>query len=71
MAGTIHLDRPEPGIARVIIDNQARRNAISVAMWDRLGEVMRELDADESVRCVIMRGAGEEASRRGYCSGLR
>jgi enoyl-CoA hydratase/carnithine racemase len=34
-------------------------------MWKRLGEVMRELDADESLRCVILRGAGDKAFAAG------
>ena len=30
-------------------------------MWTRLGDVMAELSADEGVRCVLLRGAGERA----------
>ena len=30
-------------------------------MWKRLGEVFVELSADESLRCVILRGAGTKA----------
>jgi enoyl-CoA hydratase/carnithine racemase len=30
-------------------------------MWQRLGETMRELSADDSVRCVVLRGAGGKA----------
>jgi enoyl-CoA hydratase len=30
-------------------------------MWKRLGEVFTELSADDSVRCVILRGAGTKA----------
>ncbi|MDF1586777.1 enoyl-CoA hydratase-related protein [Marinimicrococcus flavescens] len=61
MAGTITVDMLEPGIARVLIDHQERLNAMSVAMWRRMGEIMQELDADASMRCVILRGAGDKA----------
>ncbi len=61
MPGQVHREIVEPGIARVVLDQPARLNAISVAMWDRLGEILRELDRDESLRCVILTGAGERA----------
>jgi enoyl-CoA hydratase len=61
MPGTIHLERREAGIALVTIDHQERLNAINNAMWDRLGEVFAELDGDESLRCVVVTGAGERA----------
>jgi enoyl-CoA hydratase/carnithine racemase len=34
-------------------------------MWRRLGEVMRELSADDGLRCVVLRGAGEQAFAAG------
>ncbi len=61
MAGTVHLETVEPGIARVVLDQPARLNAISQAMWDRLGAILTELDRDETLRCVILTGAGERA----------
>ncbi len=61
MPGQVHREIVEPGIARVVLDQPARLNAISVAMWDRLGEILRELDRDDSLRCVILTGAGERA----------
>ncbi|MBT3908371.1 MAG: enoyl-CoA hydratase/isomerase family protein, partial [Rhodospirillaceae bacterium] len=36
-------------------------NAFTKPMWGRMGEVFRELSADDSVRCVVIRGAGEKA----------
>jgi enoyl-CoA hydratase/carnithine racemase len=30
-------------------------------MWRRLGEVFTELSADDSIRCIVIRGAGERA----------
>lgn len=61
MAGTVRLETPEPGIARVVFDHPERLNALSNAMWDGLGAVMADLDADARLRCVILTGAGERA----------
>ncbi len=48
-------------IATVAINNPAKLNALTVAMWRELARVMHELSGDDSVRCVVLRGAGEEA----------
>jgi enoyl-CoA hydratase len=53
------------GVATVVINQQARRNALTLEMWDRLGETVRELDQDSSVRVTIIRGAGTEAFSAG------
>ena len=45
-------------IATVTLSNPERLNALNLAMWERLGDIARTLDADESVRCVVVRGAG-------------
>ena len=52
-------------IATVVIDSQARRNALSVAIALGLQDAMAELDADPEVRCVIVRGAGGRAFSAG------
>ena len=59
------LLRRAPPIATVIINRPAQRNAISFAMWGQLSGVLRELDADPAVRCVVITGAGEEAFSAG------
>jgi len=52
-------------IATVALNNPERLNALNRAMWDRLGAAMRELSADEALRCVVLRGAGEKAFAAG------
>ena len=37
------------------------RNSMTFEMYDRLGDVAREVDLDDSVRCVVLTGAGEKA----------
>ena len=52
-------------IATVALNNPERLNALNRAMWARLGEVMRELSADDALRCVVVRGAGDKAFAAG------
>ena len=52
-------------IATVALNNPERLNALNKAMWTRLGEAMRELSADDALRCIVVRGAGEKAFAAG------
>lgn len=60
MPGQIRVERDGP-LAEVIFDHPERRNAITAEMWRAIPEIARELDTDESVRVVLLRGAGELA----------
>ena len=64
MSDSILLER-EAAIATVVLNNPEKLNALSFGMWMRLGEVMRELEADDGVRCIVLRGAGEKAFAAG------
>jgi enoyl-CoA hydratase len=64
MADPILVTRDD-GIATVALNNPERLNALNKAMWTRLGEVMRELSADDALRCIVVRGAGEKAFAAG------
>ncbi len=59
------LLRREGAIATVTINRPAQRNAISFAMWGQLTDLMRQLDSDRDVRCVVIAGAGDEAFSAG------
>ena len=52
-------------IATVLIDRADKRKCLDLPMWIALGEAMAALSADESLRAVVIRGAGEEA----FCAG--
>jgi enoyl-CoA hydratase/carnithine racemase len=60
MPGEVRVVR-EGAIGWIIFDHRERRNAITGAMWRAIPDAVRSLDLDESVRVVILRGAGEEA----------
>ncbi len=55
------LVRRDGDIATVVLNRPEKLNALNKAMWRRVGEVMSELGADESIRCVVLRGAGDKA----------
>lgn len=48
-------------IATVVMNRPAKLNALTRPMWRALGQAFEDLSADDSVRCVILRGAGERA----------
>ncbi len=48
-------------VATVTLNRPEKLNAMTKFMWQRLGEVMRELSAEDDVRCVVVRGAGGKA----------
>ena len=52
-------------IATVTLNNPDKLNALSFGMWMHLGEIVRELEADDGVRCIVLRGAGEQAFAAG------
>jgi enoyl-CoA hydratase/carnithine racemase len=64
MSDTILVQR-DAAIATVVLNNPEKLNALSFAMWKRLGEVMREIGADDGVRCIVLRGAGDKAFAAG------
>jgi enoyl-CoA hydratase/carnithine racemase len=51
----------EDGIGWITFNNPERRNAISLEMWEGLGTILESFQHDESVRVVVMKGAGEKA----------
>src|SRR5258706_9019118 len=64
MPGEILLARDGP-VATVTLSNPGKLNALALAMWKPLGKVVRELDADKGLRCIVVRGAGDKAFAAG------
>jgi enoyl-CoA hydratase/carnithine racemase len=48
-------------IATVVLNRPEKLNALTKPMWEALGDAIDALSADDSLRCVIVRGAGEKA----------
>ena len=48
-------------VATVVLNRPEKLNALTRPMWRMLGDAFEALSADGSVRCVVVRGAGERA----------
>lgn len=64
MASGIIVER-DGGIATVALSNPGKLNALDRAMWSGLATAMQQLSADDTLRCVVLRGAGDEAFAAG------
>jgi enoyl-CoA hydratase/carnithine racemase len=64
MSETVLVAR-DRAIATVTLNAPEKLNALDLAAWTRLGEAIGALAADDSVRCVVIRGAGEKAFAAG------
>src|ERR1700709_266148 len=55
------LQNVSDGVGIITFNNPAKRNAMSLDMWEGLGLALVELRDDPAVRVVIMVGAGDKA----------
>jgi len=69
-AGAVLLARAGE-IATVILSNPGKKNALDAAMWRQLATVFAELDADETLRCVIVQGEGDSFAAGGDLAEFR
>lgn len=60
MTDSILVTRDGP-IATVVLNRPEKLNALTKAMWAELGAAIAALSADDSLRCIVLRGAGERA----------
>ena len=59
------LYKIEDGIGRITFHRPEARNAFTLAMYERLYEIVQEAQNDQSVRVLVMTGAGEKAFAAG------
>lgn len=64
MTGTIRYESAG-GIARLTLDQEGKRNAMSLEMWSMLPGLVARADADPDIRLLVVAGAGETA----FCAG--
>jgi len=55
------LDRKEGGIGWITFNNPARLNAVSIAMWEGLNDIVAAYEIDPEVRVIVVEGAGDKA----------
>ena len=63
---SLAFEEAADGVVELVIANEGRQNSATEAMHRDLANVWRALDAEPSVRAVLVRGAGEHFSSGGY-----
>ena len=58
------------GVATVLLNRPEKRNAVNYEMWLDLAKLVRALDADPSVRVLLVRGVGAHFCAGGDIAGL-
>ncbi len=48
-------------VVTVVLNRPEKLNALTKPMWRELGETITALSHDDSVRCIVLRGAGEKS----------
>jgi enoyl-CoA hydratase/carnithine racemase len=51
----------EGGIAWLTFNRPEARNAMTFGMYDRLGQICVAINSDDSVKALVLRGAGDKA----------
>ena len=64
MTDKILIDK-RSGVGWVTINNPARRNAISLEMWQSMGAAFADFAADGAIRCAVIHGSGDKAFASG------
>ena len=65
MAEHLQIERPAEGVALLTLDRAEKRNALSTQLRDEISDALDALATDESVRCVVVTGAGDV-----FCAGF-
>ncbi len=52
------LSRIENGVGYITFNNPAKHNAVSIEMWDALERILDNFRSDNTVRVIVLNGAG-------------
>jgi enoyl-CoA hydratase/carnithine racemase len=55
------LLQKDGSIGWIVFNQPEKRNAVSQEMWEQMPEYVRDLAADDNIRVVVLRGAGDQA----------
>jgi enoyl-CoA hydratase/3-hydroxyacyl-CoA dehydrogenase len=64
-AAGVRVDRPESGVARVVLDRPGRANALDLAAVRAVARAVEAFADDPETRAVVLAGAGEQ-----FCVGV-
>ena len=59
------LAESENGIARFTINRPEKRNAMTLAMWQHMGDIFEAWANDQHIRVIVIRGTGDKC----FCAG--
>ncbi len=59
------LSKIDGAIAHFTINRPAKRNAMTLAMWERMGEIFKAWADMPEIRVIVLRGAGDKS----FCAG--
>ena len=62
MEEVIQVHKIDENIVCLVLNRPGKLNALTKPMWAQLGETMRALAHDEDIRCIVLRGAGDNRS---------
>jgi 2-(1,2-epoxy-1,2-dihydrophenyl)acetyl-CoA isomerase len=66
-----HLEISRDGaVATLTMNRPEARNALSMEMRSRLTEVLHDIEQDDSIRCVVLTGAGDHFMAGGDVKGM-
>ena len=55
------LAEKDGSIGWITFNNPARRNAVSMVMWEALLDIVREFEEDDAILVIVLKGAGDKA----------
>jgi enoyl-CoA hydratase len=55
------LMEKEGPLGWIIFNQPEKRNAVSQEMWQVIPDMVKDLEEDEDIRVIILRGAGDQA----------
>ena len=55
------IGEKEGAIGWITFNNPARHNAVSMSMWQALYDVVSDFAADDAIRVIVVKGAGDRA----------
>jgi enoyl-CoA hydratase/carnithine racemase len=55
------IDEKDGAIGWITFNNPARHNAVSMAMWEALFDIVSDYEKDDAIRVIVVKGAGDKA----------
>jgi enoyl-CoA hydratase len=55
------IAQKDGAIGWITFNNPARHNAVSMVMWEALYDIVTDYAADDAIRVIVVKGAGEKA----------